>query len=142
MTDAPPTEVTQQVVVNRRGWLLALAVTAGAIVLVTFPWELQDHAHWYKVTWVPFTGVVRLRDLMGNVIGYVPVGFLLARAFPGTPRARLIGAACLMSALLEFAQIWSHVRFPSSTDLVLNVAGATVGTLLAGSSRRPRFGSP
>jgi glycopeptide antibiotics resistance protein len=136
MTDPRPLEVVAHGSVHRRWWLLALATTAAAIVVVTFPWDLQDHAHWYKVSWVPFTGVVRLRDLVGNAIGYVPVGFFLARAFPATPRTRLIGVALSMSALLEFAQIWSHVRFPSATDLLLNGFGAAVGISLTRSGRR------
>jgi hypothetical protein len=29
--------------------------------------------------------------------------------------------------LLEFAQVWSHWRFPSATDLVMNVMGSIAG---------------
>ena len=36
----------------------------------------------------------------------------------------------LLSASLELAQVWSHVRFPSATDVVMNVAGSVAGALI------------
>jgi len=36
----------------------------------------------------------------------------------------------LLSASLGLAQVWSHVRFPSATDVVMNVAGSVAGALI------------
>lgn len=108
---------------------------AGALLIVsavTFPWDLQDHPHWYRVAWLPFvTGVVRPHDLLINAALYFPLGFLL----PVRPRRwRVVVAAALallVSGFLEFAQVWSHVRFPSATDLAMNVLGSVAGAVMA-----------
>ena len=53
---------------------------SGALLLIaaaTFPWDFQDHPHWYKVAWLPFvTGIVRPIDLLLNAALYFPIGFL------------------------------------------------------------------
>ena len=113
-----------------RRWLALSGVTI-AIVLVTFPWDLQDHTHWMKVAWVPFlTGVVRPLDAAGNFALYLPFGLLM----PGRTRRRrvvaAVAAAFLLSGLTELGQIWSHVRFPSATDLVMNVLGSAAGGVI------------
>lgn len=116
--------------------LLAL-LAAALIAAATFPWDLQDHPHWYKVAWTPFaSGVVRPHDLLLNAALYFPLGWFA----PGwsIPR-RMLAAAALalpLSAALETAQVWSHVRFPSATDVAMNLAGALVGAAWA--ARRAR----
>jgi glycopeptide antibiotics resistance protein len=113
-----------------RTWPFFLA-TLVLILAVTFPWDLQNHPHWQKVAWVPFaTGIVRPIDLLGNAALYFPFGFFL----PVRPRrARLLIAAVLAALLagsLEFSQVWSHWRFPSATDVAMNVAGSVAGALV------------
>jgi glycopeptide antibiotics resistance protein len=116
----------------KRAWLYHL-VTLAFIVAVTFPWDLQDHPHWYKVSWLPFvTGIVRPYDLLINTALYFPLGFAIPTL---SSRTRVVAAAALaivMSGLLEFAQVWSHVRFPSATDLLMNVMGSIAGAVAAG----------
>ena len=109
-----------------------IVATLVVIVAITFPWDLQDHPHWFKVAWLPFfTGIVRPRDLLANAALYFPIGFLLpARSRRGRV-AWAAGVALLVSALLELAQVWSHVRFPSATDLVMNVLGSVVGAMVS-----------
>ena len=102
------------------------------IIAATFPWDLQDHAHWSKVAWTPFaTGIVRPLDLFANVLLYVPLGYLLATR-GGRPRILQAGfGALLLASLTEFAQVWSHSRFPSATDITMNVLGAVAGAAVA-----------
>lgn len=112
------------------------------IVVATFPYDFMTHAHWRRVSWVPFTtGIVRPRDMLLNLLLYAPFG----ACFPGT-RTRRVVAFCLLSAfvlscLLELTQVWSHVRFPSATDVAMNVIGAAAGVCL-GWARAHRRQSP
>jgi glycopeptide antibiotics resistance protein len=106
-----------------------VSLSAALIMLGTFPWDLQDHAHWNRVAWLPFaTGIVRPLDLLVNLLIYLPLGYTLQAARgPGDLRARVGATAFALSLLLEISQVWSHVRFPSATDVVMNVVGAVAG---------------
>ncbi len=109
-----------------------LVATLVVVVAITFPWDLQDHSHWSKVAWLPFlTGIVKPEDILINAALYFPVGFF----FPAPSRRRrvasAVGIALLVSAPLELTQVWSHVRFPSTTDLVMNVIGSVAGAIAA-----------
>lgn len=75
-------------------------------------------------------------DVTTNVLGYMPLGFLLALALLRTgwprsavPLATLAGAT--LSLGMEFLQIYLPQRVPSNLDLVLNAGGALAGALLA-----------
>ena len=115
---------------NRR-WISVLA-SLTFISVVTFPWDLQDHPHWFKIAWLPFvTGIVRPVDVLLNAALYFPLGFFVPLR---SRRGRVVtaaGLAVVTSGLLELAQVWSHVRFPSATDLVINVAGSVIGAMAA-----------
>ena len=118
--------------VSRRAWFYHFATLAGVIVL-TFPWDLQDHPHWYKVAWLPFaTGIVRPHDLLINAALYFPLGFSIPASSHRMRVGAAAGLAVVMSGLLELAQVWSHVRFPSATDIVMNVMGSIAGAMAAG----------
>ena len=67
------------------------------------------------------------RDLVVNLILYVPVGVVLTRL--GFWRAVLI--ATLLSLFAETCQFFMMHRFPSPIDLALNVAGAMTGLLIS-----------
>ena len=103
---------------------------AAAVLLATLPLgDFQNHTHWYKVGWIPFvTPPVRVGDILGNVAMYVPFGLLQKRL---STRAKTVGIvagdALLLSFFCETTQLYSHTRFPSSTDLVCNVLGAFIG---------------
>lgn len=116
---------------------LPLLATVALVALATFPLDLQGHPHWYKVAWTPFaSGIVRPHDLLLNAALYFPLGWF---APGGSIPRRMLAAAALalpLSAALETAQVWSHVRFPSATDVVMNVTGALVGAAWA--ARRAR----
>ena len=119
-------------------------VLAGAIIAaVTAPWDLRDHAHVYKVSWIPFlSGIIRPIDLLANFALYLPLGYF----FPSDGyRRRIVFAAVtglLLSASMETAQVWSHVRFPSATDLVMNVAGCIAGAIVSGRRRQRELAPP
>jgi VanZ family protein len=72
------------------------------------------------------------RDLVQNLILYVPVGVVLA----GLGFWRAIMMAMLLSLFAETCQLFMMHRFPSSFDLTMNVAGAMTGLLI---SRRWRI---
>lgn len=115
-----------------RGDLARITAVVVVIVLATAPWDLRDHPHVYKVSWIPFlSGIVRPVDVLANLALYFPLGYV----FPLRGRAGRLAAACsaglLLSLVMETTQVWSHVRFPSATDLLLNVVGCAAGAMIA-----------
>lgn len=126
----------------RRDWiyfLVALLVIAAA----TLPFDVQDHPHWMKVAWVPFvSGVVRPIDLLMNAALYLPIGYVLPIASCRRRVATAAGIALLVSLGLEVSQVWSHQRFPSATDLIMNIFGSVAGAAIANGKVRRRRGVP
>jgi VanZ family protein len=99
------------------------------------PWEFLV-AHWPKY-WTWF-------DVIANVLGYIPLGFLLALSFmrratvryfarhpnvAATAVAFLAGTA--LSLCMETLQNYLPSRVASNVDLGLNAAGTLVGAVLA-----------
>jgi len=112
-----------------------LVVWLGAFALLFLPWgDFLDHTHWYKVTWVPFSPPLKPVDVAGNIVAFVPFGLLITIA-RGAGRwwdwLTGIGLALLLGLGAEAAQLYSHLRFPSATDLTANAIGAGVGVWLA-----------
>jgi glycopeptide antibiotics resistance protein len=105
-------------------WILVL-------LLVLLPWwSVTNHPHWYKVGWIPFLSApFRPFDIVANVLLFVPYGWLAGRSLSSRRRAWTLGlaGAALISLAAEYAQVYSHSRFPSATDVVCNLAGAAVG---------------
>ena len=76
-----------------------------------------------------------LEDLLFNILGYLPFGFLAAAALPGTVSAwrgvmQVTALAALMSLGLETAQNLLPSRVASNLDLGGNVCGAFLGAVL------------
>lgn len=98
------------------------------------PWEFLFSA-WPKY-WTGF-------DLVANMVGYVPLGFLLALSFlrrgsfpraPTSNRAAVLVATLAGSALsftMEAVQSYLPHRVPWNVDFGLNAAGTLVGAILA-----------
>lgn len=111
-----------------------LAVWVIVIIAVVTPWRtFQDHAHWSRVRWVPFVSPpVRVGDIVGNILLYVPFGLLYARR---RQKHAVLGwavrHALLLSGSTEFTQLFSHGRFPSVQDILMNVIGAVAGITIA-----------
>lgn len=77
-------------------------------------------------------------DIVTNVLGYVPLGIVLAWRGPW----RAIALAAVLSAAAETIQFFSPFRSPSVADFVTNVLGAALGVVLAMRWGRPRFFLP
>jgi glycopeptide antibiotics resistance protein len=108
--------------------LRCAAPLAVIVLLTTWPWRFQDHAHWDGVEWVPFTRYVRARDWIANIGLFIPLG--AAYAWRGQGRrliwqAAIAGLAC--SLAVELAQVFMHGRAPTVADLIANTAGAWLG---------------
>ena len=76
-------------------------------------------------------------DVLANLVGYMPLGFLLALGLlrSGWGRWSWPAAVVLPSVLsltLEALQNFLPMRVPSNLDLALNAAGASLGVCLAG----------
>jgi len=71
-------------------------------------------------------------DLILNVLGYVPVGLVLAKLRP----ARVAAIATAMSTFVEVAQLLMVHRDPSAVDVLCNAVGGTLGALAVPRSRR------
>lgn len=120
-------------------WPLALIYTALIVFASLFPfdgWRAQgiDPLVFLLAPLPPpyWTGF----DVTTNVLGYVPLGFLLVLAMlrSGWTRIPVVlatVAGLLLSLWMEFLQIYLPRRVPSNLDLVLNIAGALVGALSA-----------
>lgn len=125
-------------------WPLALMYVALIVFASLFPfegWRAQGVSAWVFLAaripppyWTWF-------DVQINLVGYAPLGFLLALALlrTGWPRAA-VPLAALVAALLslgmEFLQIYLPRRVPSNMDWLLNCAGALGGALAAAGLER------
>lgn len=85
---------------------------------------------WFLMTPLPkyWTGF----DVVSNVMGYMPFGFLLALSALRTGREPYalplaVLAALLLSLVMETLQVYLPDRVPSNLDLLLNVLGGALG---------------
>lgn len=97
-------------------------------------WKSQGVMPWAFVTgalpkyWSGF-------DVAINVLGYVPLGFLLAVAWRGSGRSYPAWFAALVALLLSFVmeglQMYLSPRVASNVDWALNTLGGALGGMLA-----------
>jgi glycopeptide antibiotics resistance protein len=100
-------------------------------------------------SWVPLVEIWRIvtnangayadvGQVAGNIALFVPLGWLLpmvSRRLRRPLRAVAVGAAC--SALIELSQLlFVAGRSPASDDVLLNTAGALVGSIMFFAPRR------
>jgi VanZ family protein len=127
-------------------WPLSQAYAALVVYASLYPfsgWRDQGIAPWaFLASPLPkyWTGF----DVAANVVGYMPLGFLLALSFLRrgkerfTPSTRFsaITVATLTAAVLALAmealQSYLPSRVASNVDFALNVCGALSGAVLAG----------
>lgn len=114
---------------SHRSLFIAWVVVICACVV---PWtDVQNHSHWFRVQWIPFvTPPIKLFDIVVNVALYVPFGYWFTR-WKGRRVALAVGSAVALSAATEWTQLYSHSRFPSTTDITCNLIGTLVGIWIA-----------
>lgn len=83
----------------------------------------------------PWPRYFQVEDLVFNVLGYVPLGLVLAAALPARwPRARQVLVATVLATLFSFAletlQHFLPSRVSSNIDLGGNALGALLGAIL------------
>ncbi|WP_395138620.1 VanZ family protein [Schlegelella aquatica] len=126
---------------RRRSSLAPLALLYAALIVYA---SLYPFGEWQapRTTWWRFLTAEWPRwwttfDLVSNLLGYLPLGLLVAgaavRAGHGGGRSALTAcaAAALLSFTLESLQNFLPGRVPSNVDLALNVAGAALGAAVA-----------
>ena len=112
--------------------MIARIALVGWFVLwagISLPWgTVQWTPSFRHVELIPFQGGSP-RGFVLNLLVFVPLGILGIR-LGWHPRTVMLLAAAV-SALTEFSQLFSRGRYPSITDLILNVSGALVGVAIA-----------
>jgi glycopeptide antibiotics resistance protein len=111
-------------------WRLVCGACILLIVLATtWPWtDFRTHTHWAKVEWIPFTHRLVVRDLLLNLLLFIPLGFSARKAWPDVSPWWIVAAAAALSLTVETYQLFTHRRFPTTVDLMANSAGAWIGT--------------
>lgn len=112
--------------------------TALVVYASLFPfegWRFQGGNPW-AFLFEPLPRYWTVFDVVSNLLGYAPVGFLLAVAAvrTGAPRWGM-PLACVLPALLsltlETLQVFLPARVPSNVDLALNATGGVLGVGVA-----------
>lgn len=121
-------------------WRIMLGIWLTSVLLViSLPWSKFDaHPHWKNVQLVPFRYVsfhpTVLFEMALNIVAFIPVGYLAVRSFSSSRRNPVLSALVLgffSSVSIEFYQLFCHDRVPSTSDVLMNVAGTAVGVWLA-----------
>jgi VanZ family protein len=119
-------------------WPLSLVYVGLIVYASLYPftgWRDQGISPWdYLAAPLPryWTGF----DLVSNILGYAPLGFLLALSalrtgHGGKAVMRATLSAGGLSLLLEALQSYLPARVPSNVDFVLNLGGAWLGAVTA-----------
>jgi glycopeptide antibiotics resistance protein len=68
-----------------------------------------------------------IQNLGGNIILFIPVGFLFTAFLPGKKFGRVLVYTLLISAVFELVQLFSGYGTCDVDDLLLNVIGGAIG---------------
>ena len=123
-------------------WVAAMVYVAvlALVTLLPISWSL-GLSRWpsdYRPQLVPFEGILveienspveTLAELFGNVLLFIPLGFLLPLLVPAMRRWwRVLAVGTGVSLLIELYQLaWPGVRKASVNDLLMNALGAVLG---------------
>lgn len=129
--------VVENLVPRRARLVVWTCIVIGGVV----PWSTWvGHSHWDRIEWVPFSRAIRPRDLILNVLFYLPIGwFFVSRRKPTAALSPIAWAGLFglaLSTVTEVTQVFGHGRFPTMTDVVTNTSGTLIGAMLA--ARRHR----
>ena len=96
---------------------------------IGLPWRgFQWTPTFRRVELLPFAvGSTRTQTL--NLLIFIPLGIIGTR-LGWRPRTVML-VALAVSGLTEILQLFSTRRYPSTTDLILNTAGALIGLAIA-----------
>jgi VanZ like protein len=87
----------------------------------------DPEGHWHRVGWIPFVSrPIGLFDVVGNVVLFVPLGASIALHAGRSGIRRTAAVAFALSLFGEWSQIYSHYRYPTTQDILLNVIGAVI----------------
>ena len=118
-------------------WPLALIYASLIVYASLYPfegWRVQGLAPW-AFLWAPWPRYWTGFDVVSNLLGYAPFGFLLALALQRTgvrgPVLLATLAAAVLSVGMESMQMLLPMRVPSNVDALLNTGGALLGAGLA-----------
>jgi VanZ family protein len=118
-------------------WPLALVYCALVVYASLYPfseWRDQGISGWVFLA-APLPKYWTGFDVTANVLGYAPLGFLLALSALRTGRSSplLLAAvsSSLLSLVLEGLQSYLPSRVPSNVDWALNTGGALAGAVAA-----------
>jgi VanZ family protein len=119
-------------------WPLTLIYGGLMVYASLYPfaeWRYQGIVPWAYLT-APWPKYWTGFDVVTNVLGYMPLGFLLALSALRSGRAPysvLVATmlAGVLSLILESIQSYLPTRVPSNVDLGLNIGGAWLGAQLA-----------
>jgi glycopeptide antibiotics resistance protein len=116
----------------------AQVVWCVAILLGSVPFiDAQTHPLWTRVRWIPFW-TWNVKDAVVNILLYVPLGFFFKRERHAV--STVVGFAAVLSLAAELSQLFSHSRFPATTDVVCNIIGASAGAFIAQVTERSPTG--
>ena len=118
-----------------RAMAMALLIWCLLWFFIGLPWRsFRVTPSFRRVELIPFVGG-SLRSELLNLLAFVPLGIIGTRLGWRPRTVILVGAA--MSGLTELSQLFSSRRFPSTTDLILNIAGTVIGIVIARAWNRP-----
>ena len=87
--------------------------------------------HTIRLFWRIWPSAAAIINLGGNVIMFIPLGFLLPRAFPRLNKFfRCFFFTALIIILVELTQLFTLLGSCDIDDLILNMAGSTLGFIM------------
>lgn len=124
-------------------WPLALSYAALVVYASLYPfaeWRNQGITPWAFLA-APLPQYWTWFDVISNVLGYIPMGFLLALSAlrMGHAKNAVLRTAVLcglLSLCMESLQSYLPARVASNVDLILNLAGGWLGAFSASTLER------
>lgn len=105
-----------------------------------YPWRFdftESLANGWAEMWAQAGWWTSLGDVAGNVVLFVPVGWLATRAWPARPgRSKASAIAILLAGVayalaIQVLQIWVPARSASLADVLWNTVGLVLGQIAA-----------
>ena len=106
--------------------LLRAPVLTMVLAATAIPIELR-HPDLTNLSFTAFRS-----DIFLNILGYLPLGIVLATV----STARVVGIASTIATLVEASQFFMMHRQPSALDVLCNVMGAALGAMAVSHGRR------